>query len=137
MSQYPYPEHYCQTPSNLDLYPSIAKEEMKSVDAKFQVKVRYWASTNHLEDYKIYGTKIKMFMLDFLNNLPQSHPWPAHSTNKKFRTRFHRQCNYLLGFQAPKNISDSILENKWPRNKSDAEDDPYETLTFAHNEEMD
>jgi hypothetical protein len=37
----------------------------------------------------------------------------------------------------PKKISDSILKKKWPRNKSDAKDNPYETLTFAYIMEMD
>jgi hypothetical protein len=36
-----------------------------------------------------------------------------------------------------KKISDSILEKGWPRNDTNVEDDPYETLAFAYNREMD
>ncbi len=56
---------------------------------------------------------IKMFIPKFLNNFPQpigNNPWPSNPRNKKFRIRFHRQCDYLLGFQAAKNIKDLILE---------------------------
>jgi hypothetical protein len=79
-----------------------------------------------------------MFMPKILNNLPQppkNNPWPTHSTNWNFKTRFHWQWNYLLGFQAPKKINNSILEKKWPINESDAKDNPY--ATFAYNKEMD
>jgi hypothetical protein len=57
---------------------------MKSIDVKYQVKVRYWAARNHLQDYKIYDIVICMFDEDFLNNLLQpsrNNPWPAHPTN--------------------------------------------------------
>jgi hypothetical protein len=37
----------------------------------------------------------------------------------------------------PKKISDSILEKKWPKNKSNVKDDPYETPTLAYNKGMD
>jgi hypothetical protein len=37
----------------------------------------------------------------------------------------------------PKKISDSIFKRKWPRNESNIEDYPYETLAFAYNKEMD
>jgi hypothetical protein len=43
----------------------------------------------------------------------------------------------LLGFNAPKKINNSILENKWLRNYSNVEDDPYKAPIFAFNEEMD
>ncbi len=43
----------------------------------------------------------------------------------------------MLGFQALKKISDSILEKKWSRNNLIAEDDPYEALVFVYNKEMD
>ncbi len=72
---------------------------IKSVGAKFQADIRYWASINHLHDYKIYGTIIKMFMPEFLSSLPQppkDNPWPTHLMNQNFRPRFHQQCNYLL-----------------------------------------
>jgi hypothetical protein len=41
MSPYPYPQHSCQTPPNLDLYLSIEKMELKNVDAKFQAEVGF------------------------------------------------------------------------------------------------
>jgi hypothetical protein len=34
-------------------------------------------------------------------------------------------------------INDLILEKRWPRNNTNAEDDPYETPTLAYNREMD
>ncbi len=58
-------------------------------------------------------------------------------TNRNFRTRFHQHCDYLLGFQAPKKINNSILEKKWPWNKSNVEDNPYEAPTLTYNKEMD
>jgi len=79
-------------------------------------------------------------MPKLMNNLqqpPRDNPWLAHPTNRYFRTRFHQQCNYMLGFQVPKKINDSILEKKWRRNESNAKDDPYETLAFAYIKEMD
>ncbi len=47
----------------------VEKKKLKNVDVEFQTKVGYWASTNHLQDYKIYGTIIKMFKSEFLSNL--------------------------------------------------------------------
>ncbi len=49
----------------------------------------------------------------------------------------HWQCNYLLGFNAPQKINNSILEKNWPRNYGNAKDDPYETPIFAYDIEMD
>ncbi len=68
MSRYSYPRHYCRT-RDLNDYPLVDKRELKGIDAKFQVEVGYWASYNHLHDYKIYGTMIKMFCPKFLTNL--------------------------------------------------------------------
>jgi hypothetical protein len=42
-----------------------------------------------------------------------------------------------IGILSAQKISDSILEKKWPRNKSNIEDDPYEAPTFAYSKEMD
>jgi hypothetical protein len=53
--------------------------------------------------------------------------------NQNYGMRFHKQHDYLLGFQADKRISESILLWKWPRNASDVEDDAYETLVFVYN----
>ncbi len=58
-------------------------------------------------------------------------------TNQNFRTRFHWQCDYLLGFQVPQKKNNSILEKRWPRNELDEKDDPYVALTIASNKEMD
>jgi hypothetical protein len=55
--------------------------KLKSVNAKFQVEVAYWASRNGLQDYKIYGTIIKMSIPKFFNSLPQTlvnNPWTMH-----------------------------------------------------------
>jgi hypothetical protein len=39
----------------LEDYPLVERRKLKNVDAKFQAKVGHWASSNHLQDYKIYG----------------------------------------------------------------------------------
>jgi hypothetical protein len=36
----------------------------------------------------------------------------------------------------PKKASKSILEKKWPRNDSNAKDDPYEATILTYNREM-
>ncbi len=51
--------------------------------------------------------------------------------------QFHRQCDYMLGFQAERRISESILLRKWLRNASNAKDDAYETKAFTYNRELD
>jgi hypothetical protein len=56
-------------PRDLDLYPYVETKEFETKDAEFQAKVGYKAYFNHLQDYKIYGTMIKMFFQKFLNNL--------------------------------------------------------------------
>jgi hypothetical protein len=48
LSPYPYPQYSCQTLLDLDLYPSINKRKLKSVDVKYQAEVGYWASPNCL-----------------------------------------------------------------------------------------
>jgi hypothetical protein len=45
------------------------KKEMKSIDVEYQLQVGFWASKNHLQDYKIYVIVICMFDEDFLNIL--------------------------------------------------------------------
>jgi hypothetical protein len=101
VSPYRYPWHSYQTSLNLDLYLSINKRKLKNVNIEYQTKVGYWASFNHLQDYKIYGTVIKIFLPKFLNGLRQplkNNPWPTHPMNKNFRTQFHQHCDYLFGF---------------------------------------
>jgi len=44
---------------------------------------------------------------------------------------------FFLGFEASMKINDLVLKKRWPRNNTDAEDDPYETPTFAYDREMD
>jgi hypothetical protein len=105
MLGYPYPCYSYRTPLDLDLYPSIKKRQLKSVDGEFQAKVGYWVSINHLQDYKIYGIMIKMFIPQFLSSLPQptwNNPWLTHPANINFKTRFHWQCDYLLKSMHPK-----------------------------------
>jgi len=53
-----------------------------------------------------------------------------------FRTWFHKQCDYLLKFQAGKK-KESILQQKWPRNNSIVEDNAYKSHAFAYIKEMD
>jgi hypothetical protein len=59
----------CQTPQDLDLYLVFGKKEMKSINAEYQEQVGYWATRNHLQDYKIYVRMICIFDENFLNNL--------------------------------------------------------------------
>jgi hypothetical protein len=49
--------------------PICQKKELKNVDLEFQIEVGHWASISHLQDYKIYGTMIKIFIPNFLSNL--------------------------------------------------------------------
>jgi hypothetical protein len=37
----------------------------------------------------------------------------------------------------PKKVNKSILEKKWPKNDLNVKGDPYETIVFAYNREMD
>ncbi len=81
-----------------------------------------------------------MFFLLFLNNLwqlPRHNPWPTHLTNKNYRIRFHKQHDYLFGFQAERRINKSLLLWNWAKNASNVEDDEYETLVLAYNKKLD
>jgi LysM repeat protein len=76
-----------------EFYPLVERKKLENIDVEFQVEVGYWASLNHLQDYKIYGTMIKQIFPKFLNNLQQplgNHLWPTHSTNQNYKTQFHR-----------------------------------------------
>jgi hypothetical protein len=42
-----------------------------------------------------------------------------------------------VGFQTSRKINNSILEKRWPRNNTNAKDDPDQTLAFSYNMEMD
>jgi hypothetical protein len=44
---------------------------MKTIDAKYNVRMGYWAIRNNVKEYKIYAIVIWMFDLDFVNNLRQ------------------------------------------------------------------
>jgi hypothetical protein len=75
-----------------------------------------------------------MFYPKFLNNLWQpagDNLWPTHMTNQNYRMWFHKQCDYMLEFQANMKINDSILLWKWPRNIFNVENNAYETLVLA------
>ncbi len=65
------PQHSCQIPMDLNLYPPLGKKELMGVDVKLQLTVGYWASRNGLHDDKIYRTIIKMFIPKSMSNLPQ------------------------------------------------------------------
>jgi hypothetical protein len=68
-------------PQDLDLYLLVDSKKFKSINAKFQVKVGYLVYFNHLQDYKIHETMIKMFCPSFWNNLWQLQPM-ANKLNK-------------------------------------------------------
>jgi hypothetical protein len=53
------------------MYPMEERREFKIIDVEIEVVVDYWGSSNYLQDYKIYGTVMKMFITKFLSNLWQ------------------------------------------------------------------
>jgi len=53
------------------MYPMEERREFKIIDVEIEVVVDYWGSSNCLQDYKIYGTVMKMFITKFLSNLWQ------------------------------------------------------------------
>jgi hypothetical protein len=70
---------FCSTLLDLDLHPPIDPNKLARVDAKYKQKVGHWASSNRLQNYKIYANVIHMFIPNFLDNLqhaPINHPWP-------------------------------------------------------------
>jgi hypothetical protein len=104
MSTYPYPWHSCKTPLDLDLYPFVQKRKLKNVDAEFQVKVEYYMSINHLQDYKIYVTLTKMFISKFLSSLPQplgDNPWPEIRQTKISKHDFIGNVIIFWDFKCP------------------------------------
>jgi hypothetical protein len=57
---------------------------MKMIDAKYNVKVGYWALRNNMQKYKIFATLIQMFDPNFMNNFQQAFgddPWPVKLIN--------------------------------------------------------
>jgi hypothetical protein len=40
---------------------------MKTIDVDYNVRVRYWALRNNVQEYTIYATMIRMFDLVFVN----------------------------------------------------------------------
>jgi hypothetical protein len=58
-----------KTPRDLHMYLIVDQRQMKSIDAKYNVKVKYLASKNNMQEYKVYAIVIHMFNLDFMNNL--------------------------------------------------------------------
>jgi hypothetical protein len=57
------------TPQYLDLYPIVDQRQMKVIDAKYSVRVGYWATINNVQEYKVYAIVIQMFDPNFVNNL--------------------------------------------------------------------
>jgi hypothetical protein len=58
---------------------------MKMVDAKYGVKVGYWALRNNMKEYKVYAIMIRMFDPIFVNKLrqaPRDNSWPTKSMNR-------------------------------------------------------
>ncbi len=58
------------------------------------------------------------------------------SNESNYRMRFHKQCDYLVGFKAKRRISELILLWKWFKKKIDTKDGAYETLVFAYNKKL-
>ncbi len=103
---------------------------MKSIDAKYNVKMGYLASKNNVQEYKVYAIVIWMFNLDFVNNLQQAlrdNPWPIELKIWNNMTRLLRQEKYLSGTSGVDQYSlVEIAHKKWPKNKNDPDDDEYE-----------
>jgi hypothetical protein len=53
---------FCRTILDLDLYPPIDPNKLARVNAKYKLKVGHWASSNTLQNYKIYANVIHMFI---------------------------------------------------------------------------
>ncbi len=49
---------FVRTPPNLDLYPIVDQRQMKMIDAKYNVRVGYWALRNKVQEYKVYAIVI-------------------------------------------------------------------------------
>lgn len=46
------------TPLDLDLYLTLDQKQMKMIDAKYGVRMGYWASRNNVQECKVYATII-------------------------------------------------------------------------------
>ncbi len=71
-------------PRDLHLYLVVDRTQMKMIDAKYNVKVGYWALRNNMQKYKIFATLIQMFDPNFMNNFQQAFgddPWPVKLIN--------------------------------------------------------
>lgn len=77
------------------------QKELKIKKAKIlQMKVP--VKKNGDQDYNIYSIVTCMFILEFLNSLPEpsrDNPWPMEPINQNYKIRFQEQCDYLLGFE--------------------------------------
>jgi hypothetical protein len=51
---------FTRTPPNLDLYLQVEHRQIKTIDAKYNVRVGYWALRNNMQQYKVYATVIRM-----------------------------------------------------------------------------
>ncbi len=49
--------------------PDGRRREFKTIDVKIEVVVDYWGPFDYLQDYKIYGMVMKMFITKFLSSL--------------------------------------------------------------------
>jgi hypothetical protein len=73
---------------------------MKAIDVDYSVKVRYWASRNNMQEYKVYVIMIHIFDSNFVNNLrqtPRKNLWLAELSNCNDRTRLLCRVEFLLG----------------------------------------
>jgi hypothetical protein len=89
-----------RTPKDLHLYPIVHQKQMKMIDAKYSLRMGYWASRNNVHEYKVYAIVIWMFDLDFVNDLRQAstdNPWLTEQTNQNYMTYLLHQEKYLLG----------------------------------------
>jgi hypothetical protein len=122
----------------LHLYPIVDQKHMKMIDAKYSLIMGYWASRNNMQEYKVYAIVIRMFELDFVNNLLQASKdnlWPIEPTNRNYMTYLLHQAKYLIGMSRRNQYS--LIEashKKWPNNESDPDDDKYELPLLKYDE---
>jgi hypothetical protein len=115
-----------RTPLDLDMYLEINQRQMKTINAKYNVIMKHWASKNNVQEYKVYATIIWMCDLDFVNNLrqaPRDNSWLVELTNRNYKTCLLHQAKYLLGMNGTYQylLVEAACKN-WPENGSDLDD---------------
>jgi hypothetical protein len=75
------------------MYLVVDHKQMKVIVIDNNVRMGYWASRNNVQEYKVYVTMIRMFNLNFMNDLQQvlgNNSWLAELTNHNYNTHLLR-----------------------------------------------